>query len=299
MTETTWRARSLFGSDGLVFELAARWHDVIAEVAAHYPGSRGLPPGRKIVWAVVERGDHVAYLGLGEPAFKLAARRELGLTDARPLPGTVGNFLFRRWGGGGTGVRHPARVAPDRGAGLGGPIRMGPSPLGNNGRPVGGRHGDPRLLLPAGGVSPARTHDGAGSDPPRTRQARVDPPWAPQAGPVPRPTPPPPGSRDRAMSFTPRRAPQQAIVCDQCGRQFAGYSPGGHPRWWARRAPPDGWGYEPGDGGRHACPECLPELRSRLGAGACPSCRVRGRCAKDDPFACPDCGGSGWRPGAS
>jgi len=44
-----------------------------------------------MAWLV---GD--AWVGIGEPAYKLAPRRRLGLDDARPLPMTVSCFIFRR-----------------------------------------------------------------------------------------------------------------------------------------------------------------------------------------------------------
>lgn len=64
---------------------------MIAAIRAHYSGSSGPPPGKKLAWRV---GD--SWIGLGEPAFKLAPRRALGLEDARPLPSTVSCFIFRR-----------------------------------------------------------------------------------------------------------------------------------------------------------------------------------------------------------
>ena len=96
---STWRAQTLFSPEGLVFSALTRWSDVVAEVRAHYTGSRGLPPGKKLVWGIYSAGEHIGYIGLGEPAYKLSPRRRLGIADARPLPGTVGNFIFRRWGG--------------------------------------------------------------------------------------------------------------------------------------------------------------------------------------------------------
>jgi hypothetical protein len=63
----------------------------LAALRRHYTRSAGPPPGRKLAWRV---GD--AWIGLGEPAYKLAPRRRLGLLDARPAPRTVCQFLFRR-----------------------------------------------------------------------------------------------------------------------------------------------------------------------------------------------------------
>jgi hypothetical protein len=63
----------------------------------HYTGSRGAPYGKKLGYIVFADDDEpIAALGLGEPTFKLAARRRLGLEDGRPLPYTVNNFLYRR-----------------------------------------------------------------------------------------------------------------------------------------------------------------------------------------------------------
>lgn len=67
----------------------------------HYTGSQGAPPGKKLAWRIVEQGRHRGWIGLGEPAFKLAPRRRLGLADARPLPRTVCNFIFRLEAAGG------------------------------------------------------------------------------------------------------------------------------------------------------------------------------------------------------
>lgn len=67
-------------------------------------GPRGAPPGKKLAWRIWEGRALRGYIGLGEPAFKLAPRRRLEGRDeierstlamARPLPGTVGNFVFR------------------------------------------------------------------------------------------------------------------------------------------------------------------------------------------------------------
>lgn len=69
--------------------------DFVAAIRRHYTESRGAPPGRKLAWEIVEDGALRGWIGLSEPAFKLAARRRLGLTDARPLPGTACNFIFR------------------------------------------------------------------------------------------------------------------------------------------------------------------------------------------------------------
>lgn len=48
-----------------------------------------------MAWRIMEDGACVGWIGLGEPSYKLAARRRLGLLDARPLPFTVSNFIYR------------------------------------------------------------------------------------------------------------------------------------------------------------------------------------------------------------
>lgn len=84
----------------LAFIPLSTWHpDFVAAIRAHYTGSRGAPPGKKQAWQVLENGQPIAWLGLGEPSYKLAPRRRLGLTDARPLEHTVSCFIFRREGG--------------------------------------------------------------------------------------------------------------------------------------------------------------------------------------------------------
>ena len=75
-----------------VERLRSTWDPaLVAAIRRHYTGSRGAPPGKKMAWRV---GD--AFIGLGEPSYKLAPRRRLGLADARPLPHTVCQFIFRR-----------------------------------------------------------------------------------------------------------------------------------------------------------------------------------------------------------
>jgi hypothetical protein len=84
----------------LVFLKQSTWHpDFVAAIRAHYTGSRGAPPGKKQAWEIIEDHQSVGWIGLGEPSFKLAPRRRLGLEDARPLPHTVSCFIFRRTGG--------------------------------------------------------------------------------------------------------------------------------------------------------------------------------------------------------
>lgn len=69
--------------------------EFVRALREHYTRSDGPPYGKKLAWRIVERGRHRGWIGLGEPAFKLAPRRRLGLTDARPAPLTVCNFIFR------------------------------------------------------------------------------------------------------------------------------------------------------------------------------------------------------------
>jgi hypothetical protein len=81
---------------GLSFRLLSTWNPrFLAAIRAHYTESDGPPPGKKLAWEIHEDGAHRGWIGLGEPSFKLAPRRRLGLLDARPLPFTVGNFIFR------------------------------------------------------------------------------------------------------------------------------------------------------------------------------------------------------------
>lgn len=83
---------------GLTFlHVSCRSALFLREVRAHYTGSSGAPPGKKTGWLALWDGEPFAVLGVGEPAFKLAPRRRLGLMDARPLPETVSCFIFRRF----------------------------------------------------------------------------------------------------------------------------------------------------------------------------------------------------------
>jgi len=87
----------------VIIERAAssRAPDIMEAILGHYTGSKGPPPGRNLAWRVfdAQSGDAIAHLGLGEPSYKLAARRRLGLMDARPLPCTVNNYIYRRLDG--------------------------------------------------------------------------------------------------------------------------------------------------------------------------------------------------------
>lgn len=77
--------------------------DFVAAIRRHYTGSRGAPPGRKLAWEIWEDGVRRGWYGLGEPPFKCAPRRRLGLEDARPAP--VCDFIFR------LEVRGPTRAS--------------------------------------------------------------------------------------------------------------------------------------------------------------------------------------------
>jgi hypothetical protein len=97
------------------FEPCSTWaEDFRAALLRHYTGSRGAPPGKKQGWRIIEwrdgRASVVGYVGLGEPTYKLAPRRALGLSDARPPPCTVSNFLFRLEGDRVTKASHILRA---------------------------------------------------------------------------------------------------------------------------------------------------------------------------------------------
>lgn len=97
------------------FDPISTWApDFVSAVRRHYTKSAGAPYGKKLAWRIWERDTKhrcscivkddlcvcgawtlVGYIGLGEPSFKLAPRRRLGLSDARPLPETVCCFIFR------------------------------------------------------------------------------------------------------------------------------------------------------------------------------------------------------------
>lgn len=83
-------------SVAVTFEECSTWApDFRAALLRHYTRSLGAPPGKKQGWRIQEDGRIVGWIGLGEPAYKLAPRRRLGLLDARPLERTVSNFLYR------------------------------------------------------------------------------------------------------------------------------------------------------------------------------------------------------------
>lgn len=82
------------------FEACSTWApDFRGALLRHYTESRGAPPGKKQGWRIWERLPEgktlIGWIGLGEPSFKLAPRRAIGLSDARPLEHTVNNFIFR------------------------------------------------------------------------------------------------------------------------------------------------------------------------------------------------------------
>jgi hypothetical protein len=84
------------------FEACSTWApDFVAAIRRHYTGAQGAPFGRKLAWrllevSALEDGPRlVGWIGLGEPSYKLAPRRRLGLEDARPLPCTVSCFVYR------------------------------------------------------------------------------------------------------------------------------------------------------------------------------------------------------------
>lgn len=70
----------------------------LAALRRHYTGSARAPYGRKQVWEIHEellgQLDLVGYIGLGEPIFKLAVRRRLGL-DPSFKSNTANNFIYR------------------------------------------------------------------------------------------------------------------------------------------------------------------------------------------------------------
>lgn len=69
--------------------------DLVDAYRSHYTRSAGPPPGKKLAWRIFTSGRARGFIVLGEPSFKLAARRCLGLQDARPLPYTVCCSLYR------------------------------------------------------------------------------------------------------------------------------------------------------------------------------------------------------------
>ena len=83
----------------LFIEMSAWSEYFVRAIRRHYTGSMGPPPGKKVAWRIVEQWDGtlqtVGWIGLGEPAYKLAPRRRIGLQDARPLDFTVCCFIYR------------------------------------------------------------------------------------------------------------------------------------------------------------------------------------------------------------
>lgn len=83
-------------AETLAFIPISTWaEDFVGAIHRHYTESKGAPPGKKLAWRIIENGRVIGWIGLGEPSFKLAPRRKLGLLDARPLPETVSNFIYR------------------------------------------------------------------------------------------------------------------------------------------------------------------------------------------------------------
>lgn len=68
---------------------------LISAFGDHYTGSAGPPPGKKLAWRIFTGGRPRGWIVLGEPSFKLAPRRRIGLVDARPLPFTVSCAMYR------------------------------------------------------------------------------------------------------------------------------------------------------------------------------------------------------------
>lgn len=78
------------------FVLVSTWdREFRAALREHYPGGKAAPFGKKLAWCIFETGRVRGWVGLGEPAFKLAARRRIGIANARPLPRTVNCFIYR------------------------------------------------------------------------------------------------------------------------------------------------------------------------------------------------------------
>lgn len=122
------------------FRKVSTWDpEFVKAIRSHYTGSKGAPVGKKMAWEVIEDGKHRGWLGLGEPSYKLAARRRLGILDARPLLRTVSNFIYRL-------------------SRLEGAIRLGSGALGNARRPIRGQEPGTRGELSSRGV-PVHRHD--------------------------------------------------------------------------------------------------------------------------------------------
>jgi hypothetical protein len=69
--------------------------EYVAAIRSHYTESGGAPVGKKLSLRIRDHGEHRGWIGLGEPSYKLAPRRRLGLEDARPLPLTVCCFIYK------------------------------------------------------------------------------------------------------------------------------------------------------------------------------------------------------------
>lgn len=69
------------------FDECSTWaSDFRGAVLRHYTGSKGAPVGKKQGWRIYEHVGRITnligWIGLGEPSYKLAPRRRLGLQDA-------------------------------------------------------------------------------------------------------------------------------------------------------------------------------------------------------------------------
>ena len=69
--------------------------ETLDEIHAHYPKSRGAPPGKKLAWRIYEEGRFRGLIAIGEAPFALSARKALGIPIHPPQPGTVACFIYR------------------------------------------------------------------------------------------------------------------------------------------------------------------------------------------------------------
>ena len=71
------------------FEPVSTWSPAfVRAIQRHYTGSAGAPPGKKMAWSIFDgaKGNNFwGWIGVGEPAYKLAPRRALGIADALSL----------------------------------------------------------------------------------------------------------------------------------------------------------------------------------------------------------------------
>jgi len=81
---------------GVAFHAISTWDpDFKAAILRHYPGSKGAPPGRKQAWAIEDSTGVCGFIGIGEPSFALAARRNLEGRDTYDKDGTWNIFMYR------------------------------------------------------------------------------------------------------------------------------------------------------------------------------------------------------------